>query len=37
MIKGINIPRMMAQAGQEVNNLQLIFGMKPPVSMAKSP
>ncbi|MEQ8225150.1 MAG: HDOD domain-containing protein, partial [Candidatus Eremiobacterota bacterium] len=37
MMKGISIPKIMLQAGQEINNLQLIFGVKNIVTMTKSP
>ncbi len=37
MMKGISIPKIMVQAGQDIHNLQLMFGMKNIVTMTKSP
>ncbi|MEQ8190888.1 MAG: HDOD domain-containing protein [Candidatus Eremiobacterota bacterium] len=37
MMKGVSIPKIMLQAGQEINNLQLMFGVKNIVTMTKSP
>lgn len=37
IMKGVSIPKMMLQAAQEINNLQLMFGMKNIVTMTKSP
>ncbi len=36
MMKGISIPKIMLQAGQEINNLQLMFGVKNIVTMTKN-